>query len=172
MKMLLLTHPSIEHAFDGWRNCLGQDFAGYRNHVYRVFNLAVWISSASGEEIEEIAIAAAFHDIGIWLAQTFDYLDPLINALRCCLEQSGRSQQFPLIAAMVLQHHKVTPWHGPGRHLVEAFRRADWLDAGPSPIDSALFQKAKRPSEGTRPFACRSDGIPISRGSRPVPPCR
>ena len=128
MKLLFLNHPLIERAFDGWRNCLGQDYEGYRNHAYRVFNLTVWISSASGEEIEEIALAAAFHDIGIWLAQTFDYLEPSINALRYCLEESGRLRQLPLIEAMVLQHHKITPWHGPGRHLVEAFRRADWLD--------------------------------------------
>ena len=43
---------------------LGEDFTAYRNHTYRVVNLSLVQSSKSPEQLEKLAIAAAFHDIG------------------------------------------------------------------------------------------------------------
>jgi hypothetical protein len=58
---------------------LGEDFTAYRNHAYRVANLCVALNPGDSQVIEKIAIAAAFHDLGIWTARTFDYLAPSIE---------------------------------------------------------------------------------------------
>lgn len=53
---------------------LGDDFTAYRNHTYRVANLCVALSRTNAEQLEKIAMATAFHDLGIWTDHTFDYL--------------------------------------------------------------------------------------------------
>jgi hypothetical protein len=66
---------------------LGGDFKAYRNHAYRVVNLCVALSS--GHQVEKIAIAAAFHDLGIWTDGTFDYLQPSVKLASDYLTHSG-----------------------------------------------------------------------------------
>jgi HD superfamily phosphodiesterase len=58
---------------------LGHDFIAYRNHVYRVVNLCLAIAGRGDREevqvtLEKIAVAAVFHDLGIWTNHTFDFL--------------------------------------------------------------------------------------------------
>ena len=45
---------------------LGADITPYRNHVYRVANLCIAQRPLGVEELDRIAIAAAFHYLGIW----------------------------------------------------------------------------------------------------------
>ena len=107
---------------------LGGDFEGYRNHAYRVANLCVSQSSGSTDEIEKIAIAAAFHDLGIWTDRTFDYLIPSVSLARAHLVDSGRPGWIPEVTEIILGHHKISRYRGPDGWLVEPFRRADWMD--------------------------------------------
>jgi hypothetical protein len=106
----------------------GGDFDGYRNHAYRVANFCVAQSSRDPEHVEKIAIAAAFDDIGIWTAGTFDYLQPSVNVAREYLSRSGRAAWMSEIAEMITTHHKVSQYRRDARWLVEPFRRADWID--------------------------------------------
>lgn len=74
---------------------LGADLPGYRNHAYRVANLCAALRPPDADSHERIAIAAALHDLGIWTADTFDYLPPSIElAWRCdgC-HGNGRGQR-------------------------------------------------------------------------------
>ena len=64
--------------------------------------------SASAEEIEKVAIAAAFHDLGIWTDRTFDYLTPSAALARAYLAGSGRSEWIPEITETIFSHHKVS----------------------------------------------------------------
>ena len=108
---------------------MGGDFEGYRNHAYRVANLCAAQLKATADEIERIAIAAAFHDIGIWTDGTFDYLGPSVTQAQKYLTNSGRAAWLPEITEMIRQHHKLFPFRGePTMQLVEPFRRADWID--------------------------------------------
>jgi hypothetical protein len=77
---------------------------------------------------ERIGIAAAFHDLGIWTDHTFDYLEPSVALAQRYLVEHGRLDWEPEIVAAIRQHHKLTAWRGPEGPLVEAFRRADWID--------------------------------------------
>ncbi len=128
MMKVLTNHPDIDRLFEEWKPRLGRDHTPYRNHVYRVFNLAAALAEASGEDLEKLAAASAFHDVGIWLDDTFDYLEPSIRRARAHLAATGHESRTPSVSAMIDQHHKILPWRGPDRRLVEAFRHADWLD--------------------------------------------
>jgi hypothetical protein len=80
------------------------------------------------EAVEKVAIATAFHDLGIWTDRTFDYLEPSVAVATAYLAESGRAAWIPEIAAMIREHHKITRYKGDPGWLVEDFRRADWID--------------------------------------------
>ena len=107
---------------------LGDDFVPYQNHVYRVVNLCVRLHSASDDELRRLAIAAAFHDLGIWTARTFDYLRPSIALAKAYLTSSGEPEWVAEVSSMILEHHKILPYRGTVQPLVETFRKADWID--------------------------------------------
>lgn len=107
---------------------IGKDLAGYRNHCYRMVNFANALASGDPDQLDKLAIAAAFHDIGIWTHGTFDYLPPSEQQARNWLARSGRTGWADEIAAMIAEHHKITACAPHHTALVEAFRQADWID--------------------------------------------
>ena len=66
---LVTSLPTVEQVLDDHASELGHDFIAYRNHVYRVVNLCLAIAGDSRVELEKIAVAAVFHDLGIWTNQ-------------------------------------------------------------------------------------------------------
>jgi len=106
---------------------MGHDFVPYRNHVYRVVNLCVAIVGGRSE-LEKIAVAAVFHDLGIWTNKTWDYLEPSAALARRYLIGGEHAKWIPEIERMIIDHHKITPAPATPDGLVESFRRADWVD--------------------------------------------
>jgi hypothetical protein len=127
---------------------MGRDFVGYRNHVYRVLNLCVEIVGDRGE-LEKIAIAAVFHDLGIWTDKTFDYITASAAIAREYLTSSGHLDWIAEVEGMIGNHHKITPSTAASSRLVETFRRADWIDVTrgvrrfgvPPALVRSLFEK-------------------------------
>src|SRR5262244_3967880 len=124
--------PTVEAVLNDHASELGHDLIAYRNHVYRVVNLGLAIVGDTRVELEKIAVAAVFHDLGIWTNNTFDYIAPSVAIARGHLAARGMADWIPEIEAMIVDHHKVTPSHAlsgfEGQLLVESFRRADWID--------------------------------------------
>ncbi|MBF0237124.1 MAG: HD domain-containing protein [SAR324 cluster bacterium] len=147
--------PLIEAVFVFWKKPLGNDYQAYHGHVYRVYNYTLFQMETEDRIVhEKVAIASAFHDIGIWLDRTFDYLEPSIAHAREFLENSGRTLWGDEIAKMIDNHHKLIPYRGEFGAMVEAFRKADLLDLsmgllGPK-IPSAFTKEVRRmfPYEG------------------------
>jgi len=111
----------------GWAGALGRDAVGYGNHVRRVVGLVrAELPLLHPAQLGQLAVAAAFHDIGIWLDGTFDYLEPSRDHAAAYLEEQGLGAWEPVVSEMILRHHQIRPVHG--EPLVEAFRRADWCD--------------------------------------------
>ncbi len=137
--MILTEIAPIDEILGAHRAGIGKDFVGYRNHVYRVANLSAALTAnvRDTERLEKIAIAAAFHDLGIWTDRTFDYLAPSVRLAADYLNGSGRSGWTAGVSEMILQHHKVTPFRG-GAGLVEPFRKADWIDVTWSVVSFGL----------------------------------
>ena len=104
---LLTRIPTIDNVLNDHATALRDDFFAYRNHVYRIVNLCAAIVGRS--ELEKIAVAAVFHDLGIWTNGTFDYIAPSIalahDYLVACAHQDWTTE----IEGMIADHHKITP---------------------------------------------------------------
>ena len=124
---LLRNLPTIDEVLQDHVSELGHDFIGYRNHVYRVVNLCAVIADDCAS-LEKIAVAAVFHDLGIWTNRTFDYIAPSIAIARAYLVTHDRAAWTAEIEPMIAEHHKITPSRANHHSLVEPFRRADWID--------------------------------------------
>jgi len=117
----------IEQILEEFSVHLLNDFAKYRNHVYRVFYLCTTID-ADPKNKNKYAIASAFHDLGIWTNATFDYLEPSISLARKWLSEQGDIDRSDEITRMIDMHHKVSRYSGEYSQTVETFRKADWID--------------------------------------------
>ena len=120
--------PLIDAVLDAHRAALGADFAGYRNHAYRVANLCAALAPRGSERLETIAAAAAFHDLGIWTASTFDYIAPSVAGAAGWLAGRGCQSSIAEVSAMIADHHKISASAADPASLVEPFRQADWID--------------------------------------------
>src|SRR5580765_7216343 len=103
---LLTRIPTIDDVLNEHATVLGDDFLGYRNHVYRIVNLSVAIAGRS--ELEKIAVAAVFHDLGIWTNGTFDYIAPSVALAHEYLVARGREDWTAEVEGMIADHHKIT----------------------------------------------------------------
>ena len=127
MSTLIEEIAIVDQLLDQHSLQLGKDFTAYRNHVYRVVNLCLNFIE-DDKHLDRVAIAATFHDIGIWTDNTFDYLRPSCQVAHDYLNSSGRTGWSHEISEMILQHHKITRYRGSHELMVESLRRADWID--------------------------------------------
>ena len=142
--MLLNEIGEVDDVLEAHATELGKDLTAYRNHVYRVVNLAAALSGSDPERLPKMALAAAFHDLGIWTDGTFDYLRPSMRLASAHLARSGRAEWTPEIAEMILEHHKISPYRGDAHGLVEPFRRADLVDVSRGLITFGLPRRLLR----------------------------
>jgi hypothetical protein len=126
--VLLERLDPLDRVLETHAAALGGDFHAYRNHTYRVVNLCAALSPCADASLEKVALAAAFHDLGIWTAHTFDYLAPSIELACNHLESAGHGDWRDTVAGMIREHHKIRGFRGESAEMVEPFRRADWID--------------------------------------------
>lgn len=117
----------IDSILLGYKPELGSDYQRYYNHVMRIFELSKMMDGREDNE-EKYAIAAGFHDLGIWTNGTFDYLEPSIDLCLNYLKANGREEWGEEISLMIDMHHKRSKYRGDFQLTVENFRRADWID--------------------------------------------
>jgi len=118
--------PIIEELFSSYSSIIGNDLEKYKNHVYRIFNYSLFLSNAAN--IEKYAVAAFFHDLGIWKNHTFDYLEPSIDLAKNYLLQQQKENWIEEISLMIDNHHKTSSYKGKFETTVEIFRKADFID--------------------------------------------
>jgi len=118
----------IDDILSQWTGVIGADYPGYRNHVVRMATFCLALRDCSEEERHKLEIAACFHDIGLWTARTFDYLEPSVLPAREYLREHRLDAWGDEIEAMILDHHKLTPVRVAPSPLVELFRRGDLVD--------------------------------------------
>ena len=122
MHDILTTHAVVDDVLSTFRDVLGQDADRYRNHVYRGLNYQRTLLQLTVIP-DDIALAWALHDIGIWTSG-WDYIVPSLHqvdelAPRYRIAHADRVRQ------MVEWHHKVRPSQD---DWVETFRVADRID--------------------------------------------
>ena len=120
--------PLLEDILSPWQAHIGNDFNGYRNHVYRIVHCCLALQPCSTLEKEKIIIAAVFHDLGIWLDDTMDYLPPSLPPMMSYLKKRGLEAWATEIKLMITEHHKLSAFDQTHYPLVELFRKADLVD--------------------------------------------
>ena len=123
---MLTRVPTIDDVLNDHASALGDDFFAYRNHVYRILNLCVAL--VGQRDLEKIAVAAVFHDLAIWTDRTFDYIAPSIALAHDYLVGHAREDWTGEVEGMIADHHKITLSAAAPGSLIDAFRRADWID--------------------------------------------
>lgn len=125
---MILENSIIDKILQTFKGKIGKDFDVYRNHVYRVFNFASLLDTEFEPNQATYAIASAYHDLGIWTHNTFDYLEPTIGLAKKYLSDEKLERLEDEIILMIDMHHKMSRYSGPFTKTVETFRRADWID--------------------------------------------
>lgn len=159
--------PLLEEILQPWQARIGNDYAGYKNHVYRMVHCVLALHSCTPEERQKVIIAAAHHDIGIWSDHTVDYLPPSIVQAHLYLDRVGLADWKDEIGLMIDMHHKVRRFAGPQAQafpLVEAFRKGDLVDFSLGLFKFGLSSgfiralKAEFPNQGFHKMLMRSAG--------------
>ena len=125
-RYLVTNIPIVEEVLDHHSSTLGRDLIAYRNHVHRVVNLCLALTHGSRDDFNKIAVASAFHDLGIWTDHTFDYLAPSISLAREYLVARSRADWISVVGKTHPMRFGgldvlVNPWTPPGEVLaVEA----------------------------------------------------
>lgn len=119
----------IETILQEYQTIIDRDYQGYLNHCKRVAACCLILSQDSREDtIHKIAIAVAFHDIGIWTSKTIDYLEPSVKVMLSYLTLHRLLDWQIEITLMITEHHKLTRTKCSEYPLVEYFRQADYAD--------------------------------------------
>lgn len=118
--------PLAEKILGEWKNEIGRDYEGYKNHVYRMIHFCFARNDFKAEVREKIIIAGCFHDLGIWSDDTFDYLPPSIALAKNYLQQNDLGHWADEISLMIGEHHKIGKFAD--NQIVEVFRKGDLVD--------------------------------------------
>ena len=154
-------NPLIEDLLQKFQSAIGSDYDKYRNHVYRVFLNCLLLDTTKDNE-DKYAIAAVFHDIGIWTNHTFDYLAPSIEQAKIYLNETGREDWIEEIMFMIGNHHKLSSYKDDYFKTVETFRQADWIDVSFGILrfgidkQSIQLNKQKFPTSGFHRFLIKA----------------
>jgi hypothetical protein len=118
---------TVDEMLRPYKPVLANDFDKYRNHVCRVY-LHCLLLDTNKANATKYAIAAVFHDLGLWTDKTFDYVAPSMAAAANYLSNHHKLQWVEEINGMIYWHHKTTPYAVAFSTTIETFRKADWVD--------------------------------------------
>ncbi|SRX96046.1 hypothetical protein [Chlorobium tepidum TLS] [Mycobacterium shimoidei] len=125
-------HPIVDSTLERYADALGDDLPAYRNHVYRGLTYHQELCGAALPDW--VALAWAVHDLGIWTAGTFDYLEPSCDLASALAGEFGITE-VGRARTMIAEHHKLRALDDP---MSEAFRVADRIDVSRGLLTGSL----------------------------------
>ena len=131
--------PLIDDILAEWKPQLfDAPYEGYRGHCYRVWHFvkALYPGSLTAVQREQLAIALAHHDLGVWSdrlsdgRRNIDYIQPSVDRAVAWLKKHKKPAEWiEPVSLMISEHHKLRAYSGPtATTLVESFRQADLVD--------------------------------------------
>jgi hypothetical protein len=135
---ILERHPFVEEMAARWGGALDKAREAYSGHAYRVLNYARALIGTERHD-DELALAAAYHDLGIWSDRTFDYLGPSQQRAEAFRREGAPTIDAELLALLIYDHHLLRrPRTGIEPALRDAFRRADLVDVSRGTLRAGL----------------------------------
>ena len=149
MSMELVTEfPEVDRLLETYRDQMGARHDAYRNHLYRMMNFTLFLNGPDESMMAPLEVAGFFHDLDFVLKGNNNYLEPSAEVARAYLDETDRSDLAPLVTALIVWHHKLTPYKGDASVIVEYFRLADLVDLSlgviRAGIDKGFIREAKR----------------------------
>lgn len=143
--------PRVEELLARYERAIGRDFPGYRNHVYRTITYAMHFLDGAVEHERLVETAFVYHDIGLWTDHELAYLEPSQAVARSDNERFGWGLDPDALSGAIHWHHKVFRYRGPHERVIEACRKADWIDASKGMLRKGVSRAAIREVEAAFP---------------------
>ena len=149
--MIKTERPFVEELFARYETLIGRDFPGYRNHVYRAITYAMHFLGNAKEYERLVEAAFVYHDIGLWTDHKLAYLEPSEAVAIADNQEVGLGLDSDLLRDAIHWHHKIFACTGPHREIVEACRKADWIDASKGMLRKGMSRGAIAEVEASFP---------------------
>ena len=146
-----LERPCVEELLNRYKDLIGKDFPGYRNHVYRAITYAMHFLGNAEEHERLVETAFVYHDIGLWTDHELAYLEPSEAVAIADNQKLGLGLDPDLLRDAIHWHHKIFSYIGPRRDIIEACRKADWIDASKGMLRKGISRAAIREVEAAFP---------------------
>lgn len=146
-----LVRPHVEELLERFEKLIGKDFSGYRNHVYRTITYAMHFLENAEEYERVVETAFVYHDIGLWTDRDLAYLEPSEAVAIADNEKFGWGLDPELLRGAIHWHHKIFPYIGPHQRIIEACRKADWIDASKGMLRKGISRAAVKEVEAAFP---------------------
>lgn len=143
--------PRVEALFEPYKEVIGDDYPGYRNHVYRTITYAMHFLDYQANYEQMVETAFVYHDIGLWTDHELAYLEPSEAVALADNEKHGWGLDPETLRNAIHWHHKISPYRGRDAKIVEACRKADWIDASKGFFTKGLTREQIRQVEAAFP---------------------
>ena len=143
--------PRVDALLEPYANAIGNDMPAYRNHVYRAITYAMHLLENTPEYEQLVETAFVYHDIGLWTDHELAYLEPSEAIALADNDKYGWALDPDILSGAIHWHHKVTPYKGPHQQIIEACRKADWVDASKGIIRKGFSRSDIKEVEATFP---------------------
>lgn len=145
------TRPRVEQLLEVYRDSIGDDFGGYRNHVYRAITYAMHFLDYAEEHEPIVETIFVYHDIGLWTDRVLAYLEPSEELAVRDNRANGWGLDPEVLRAGIHWHHKIFSYKGPHAEIVDSCRKADWIDASKGWIRKGISRRAIQEAEAVFP---------------------
>ena len=172
--------PLIDELLAPYREALGVSYWGYRAHCYRMLNWARFVTDPQPFRDEKLAVMTVFHDVPFFVTGDLDYLGKACDLAADYLKEVGCEGWVDEMHLMINNHHKMRPYTGAHAPLVEACRKADWIDVTFTKLRFGIPRKLVVEVRATFPMNEAYKGVALpaiakyasSHLSRPLPMMR
>lgn len=146
-----LKRQRVEELLVRYKNVIGKDFYGYRNHVYRTITYAMHFLNNEPKFEQLVETAFVYHDIGLWTDHELAYLEPSEAVALADNEKYEWGLDADALRGAIHWHHKISPYKGPHQQVIEACRKADWIDASKGFLRKGLSKTTIKEVEAAFP---------------------
>lgn len=143
--------PHVEALLAPYESAIGKDFRAYRNHVYRTITYAMHFLHHDNELEKLVETVFVYHDIGLWTDRELAYLEPSEALAIQDNEKYGWGLEPDALVGAIHWHHKLRPYRGPHERVIEACRKADWVDASMGVLRKGLAKSEVKAVEEAFP---------------------
>lgn len=132
----------VEELFAPYRQLIGKDFPGYRNHVYRTITYAMYFLDNVVDLEPVVETALVYHDIGLWTDHVLAYLESSEALAVADNEKYEWGLDPSVLRGVIHWHHKIFRYQGPNQTIIEACRKADWIDASQGKLRKGMSRES------------------------------